>query len=191
MKPPKPERNNQQDLFRHRLDNIINMKHELVVLGNAVDWESLDVHFGKFFSENGRPGISCRMMVGLHLLKHTYGMSDEGVCERWVHDPYFQYFCGEIFFQHEFPIERSSMTHWRKRVGDEALNILLQESLVLALKLKALKPQNLTKVTVDTTVQEKAVTFPTDAKLHYKAIKRLGTIAKEQGIDLRQSYMFG
>ncbi len=189
MKPPKPEKNHQQDLFRNRLDQIINMKHQLVVLAAAIDWERLDEHFGKFFSQNGRPGIASRMMISLHLLKHIYGLSDEGACERWVHDPYFQYFCGETFFQHDFPIERSFMTHWRKRVEDEALNILLQESLVLALKPKALKPQDLTKVTVDTTVQEKAVTFPTDAKLHYKAIERLGAIAKEQGIDLRQSYV--
>ena len=128
-------------------------------------------------------------MVGLHILKHTYALSDEEVCDRWVENPYFQYFCGETFFQHDFPIERSSMTHWRKRVGDESLKVLLQESLVLGLKSKALKPQDLTKITVDTTVQEKAITFPTDAKLHYKAIEKLGEAAKEHGVELRQSYV--
>lgn len=189
MKPPKPEKNNQQDLFRQRLDNIINMRHELVLLSHGVDWEQLDTHFGQFFSENGRPGIPSRMMIGLHILKHTFALSDEEVCARWVENPYFQYFCGETFFQHDFPIERSSMTHWRKRVGDESLTMLLQESLHIALKAKAIKPQDLTKITVDTTVQEKAITFPTEAKLHYKAIERLGEMAKEKGLNLRQSYV--
>lgn len=189
MKPPKHQKNNQQDLFRQRLDSIINMRHELVLLSHGIDWDRLDIHFGQFFSQNGRPGIPSRMMIGLHILKHTYALSDEEVCARWVENPYFQYFCGETFFQHDFPIERSSMTHWRKRVGDEALNILLQESLFVALKTKALKPQDLTKITVDTTVQEKAITFPTDAKLHYKAIEKLGEVAKDNGIDLRQSYV--
>ena len=189
MRPPKHQKNNQQDLFRQRLDNIINMRHELVLLSHGVDWDRLDIHFGQFFSENGRPAISSRMMIGLHILKHTFALSDEEVCARWVENPYFQYFCGETFFQHNFPIERSSMTHWRKRVGDEALTVLLQESLCVALKAKALKPQDLTRITVDTTVQEKAITFPTDAKLHYKAIERLGDSAKEHGIDLRQSYI--
>lgn len=189
MKPPKAQINTHQDLFRHRLENIINLRHELVQLSHGIDWERLDVHFGQFFSENGRPAIPSRMMIGLHILKHTFALSDEEVCARWVENPYFQYFCGETFFQHDFPIERSSMTHWRKRVGDEALNALLQESLFVALKTKALKPQDLTKVTVDTTVQEKAITFPTDAKLHYKAIEQLGEIAKKAGLDLRQSYV--
>lgn len=178
MRPPKPQENKEQDLFRERLDNIINMKHELVVLAHGIDWGHLDAHFGQFFSKDGRPGISCRMMVGLHILKHTFALSDEEVCARWVENPYFQYFCGEAFFQHRFPIERSSMTHWRKRVGDEALNVLLQESLCVALRAKALKPQDLTKIMADTTVQEKAITFPTDSKLHYKAIERLGSIKR-------------
>jgi IS5 family transposase len=189
MRPPKPQTNNQQDLFRHRLENIINMRHELVILADGIDWDRLDEHFGTFFSQNGRPGIPSRMIIGLHILKHTFALSDEEVCTRWIENPYFQHFCGETFFQHDFPIERSSMTHWRKRVGDEALKTLLQESLMLALRSKALKPQDLTKITGDTTVQEKAITFPTDAKLHYKAIEKLGETAKEHGIDLRQSYV--
>lgn len=79
MKPPKPEKNKSQDLFRQRLDNIINMRHELVILSHGIDWERLDTHFGQFFSENGRPGIPSRMMIGLHILKHTLALSDEEV----------------------------------------------------------------------------------------------------------------
>ena len=129
MRPPKHQPNNQQDLFRHRLENIINMRHELVILAHGIDWDRLDNHFGQFFSANGRPAIPTRMMVGLHILKHTFALSDEEVCARWVENPYFQYFCGEAFFQYDLPIERSSMTHWRKRVGDEALKDQSQANL--------------------------------------------------------------
>ena len=111
-------------------------------------------------------------MIGLLLLKHIYGLSDEGVCERWVHDPYFQYFTGEEFFQHTFPHERSDLSHWRKRLGDK-LELLLAESLRVAHEAGALRSQDLKRVTVDTTVQPKAITFPTDAKLLHAAIKGL------------------
>ena len=112
------------------------------------------------------------------LLKHTYGLSDEQVWDRWVHDPYFQYFTGEAFFQHELVHERSGLSHWRKRVGDH-LDILLQETLRLAHDTGALKKSDLARVTVDTTVQPKNITFPTDAKLLETAIHQLGRLAKK------------
>lgn len=90
MRPPKAQLDNQQDLFRHRLENIINMRHELVILAHGINWERLDDHFGKFFSENGCPGIFSRMMIGLHILKHTFALSDEEVCAQWIENPYFQ-----------------------------------------------------------------------------------------------------
>src|SRR3954468_466611 len=90
-----------------------------------------------------------RFMIGLLLLKHTYGLSDEGVCERWVHDPYFQFFTGQEFFQHAFPHERSDLSHWRKRLGDK-LELLLAESLRVAHEAGALRGQDLKRVTVDT-----------------------------------------
>jgi IS5 family transposase len=119
-------------------------------------------------------------MIGLLLLKHIYGLSDEGVCERWVHDPYFQYFTGEEFFQHAFPHERSDLSHWRKRLGDR-LELLLAESLRVAHATGALRGKDLARVTVDTTVQPKNITFPTDAKL-------LNRLATKHGVRLRQSY---
>lgn len=188
MRPHSNEKNRQADLFRSQLDQIINLKHELVILGQLIDWLHLEKKFGAFYHETGRPGVSTRLMVGIHILKQMYCLSDEGVCERWVHDPYFQHFCGESFFQHELPMERSSMTHWRKRVGEEAAITMLQESLTVAVKSKALKIQDLKKVTVDTTVQEKAIAYPTDWGLHHKAIEHLGKIAVATGITLRQSY---
>src|SRR6201993_155706 len=127
-------------------------------------------------------------MIGLLLLKHIYGLSDEGVCERWVHDPYFQYFTRRVFFQHAFPHERSDLSHWRKRLGRK-LDLLLAESLRLAHESGALRTRDLKRVTVDTTVQPKAITFPTDAKLLHAAIKGLNRLASKHGVRLRQSYL--
>lgn len=128
MKPKTQELSPQADMFRSRLDNIINLRHELVKLSQAIAWDFFEEKISPCYATQGRPGIPTRLIVGLHLLKHMYNLSDDGVCERWVHDPYFQYFCGETYFQHDFPIERSSMTHFRQRVGEEFCISLLQES---------------------------------------------------------------
>jgi IS5 family transposase len=127
-------------------------------------------------------------MAGLSILKHTYNLSDEGLCARWLESPYFQYFCGEEFFRHQLPFDRSSMTRWRKRMGEEKLIALLQESLAVAAKTKALRLSDLREAVVDTTVQEKAASFPTDAKLCHRARERLVRLAKRHGVRLRQSY---
>jgi IS5 family transposase len=131
MRPKKPETTRSGDLFRARLDQIINLKHELAQLAGQIDWDFIDGEIAPLYSDKGRPGIPTRFAIGLLLLKHIYGLSDEGVCERWVYDPYFQYFTGEEFFQHEFPHERSDLRHWRKRLGDK-LDLLLTESLRVA-----------------------------------------------------------
>ena len=188
MRPKKHRTTGSGDLFRARLDQIINMKHELVQLAGKVDWDWIDGEIAPLYSENGRPGIATRFMIGLLLLKHIYGLSDEGVCERWVHDPYFQYFTGEEFFQHAFPHERSDLSHWRKRLGNK-LELLLAESLRVAHEAGALRSQDLKRVTVDTTVQPKAITFPTDAKLLHAAIRGLNRLARKHGVRLRQSYL--
>ena len=164
MRPKKHETTVSGDLFRARLEQIINTKHALVQLAGKIDWEWIDGEIAPLYSDKGRPGIETRFVIGLLLLKHIYGLSDEGVCERWVHDPYFQHFTGEEFFQHEFPHERSDLSHWRKRLGDK-LELLLAESLRVAHASGALRARDLKRVTVDTTVQPKAITFPTDAKL--------------------------
>jgi IS5 family transposase len=189
MKPRKQRRSSSDDLFRSRLENIINLRNELVVLGDRIDWGFFEEAYEAFYSEEGRPGVPTRMMVGLHILKHMYDLSDELVCARWVYDPYFQHFTGEEYFQHELVIDRSSMTRWRERIGPEGLEKVFQESLGVAHRTGALRAQDLKRVTVDTTVQEKAITFPTDAKLIHKAREKLVQMAKDQGIDLRQSYV--
>ncbi len=187
MRPKQQQKARHDDLFRARLDQIINMKHALVTLADKIDWAWLDEQLADCFSDEGRPAEPVRFMIGMFLLKHTYGLSDEQVWERWVHDPYFQYFTGEEFFQHALTHERSGMSHWRKRIGDH-LDILLQESLRIAHDTGALKKSDLARVTVDTTVQPKNVAFPTDAGLLEGAIRQLGKLAKEHDVPLRQSY---
>jgi len=103
MRPKKHERMGEGDLFRARLDQIINLKHELAQLAGKIDWDFIDGEIAPLYSDKGRPGIETRFVIGLLLLKHIYGLSDEGVCDRWIYDPYFQHFTGEEFFQHEFP----------------------------------------------------------------------------------------
>src|SRR3954469_22130007 len=188
MRPKKHETTRSGDLFRARLDQIINLKHELAQLADAIDWDWIDGEIAPLYSEKGRPGIETRFAVGLLLLKHIYGLSDEGACERWVYDPYFQHFTGEEFFQHTFPRERSDLSHWRKRLGDR-LELLLAESLRVAHASGALRTRDLARVTVDTTVQPKNITFPTDAKLLHAAIKGLNRLAQKHGVRLRQSYI--
>lgn len=188
MRPRKTKNAGEQDLFRSRLDQIINITHPLARLAGLVDWDRLHDHFAPYYSSKGRAGLPIRLMVGLHLLKHIYALSDEEVCARWEENPYFQLFCGETFFQHRFPLERSSLTHFRGRIDPSALESVLQESLVIACGLGALKLKDLKKVAVDTTVQEKNVAYPTDHGLLQKAILKLGAAARSAGIKLRQSY---
>ena len=188
MRPKQPKTTEEGDLFRARLEQIINMKHELVQLAGKLDWDWIDHEIAPLYSDKGRPGIETRFVIGLLLLKHIYGLSDEAVCERWVHDPYFQHFTGEEFFQHAFPHERSDLSHWRKRLGDK-LELLLAESLRVAHETGALRTRDLKRVTVDTTVQPKAITFPTDAKLLHAAIKGLNRLTRKCGVRLRQSYL--
>jgi IS5 family transposase len=188
MRPKKHQTTGSNDLFRARLDQIINLKHELAQLADKIDWDWIDGEVAPLYSDKGRPGIETRFAIGLLLLKHIYGLSDEGVCERWVYDPYFQHFTGEEFFQHAFPHERSDLSHWRKRLGDK-LELLLAESLRVAHESGALRTKDLKRVTVDTTVQPKAIAFPTDAKLLHAAIKGLNHLAQKHGVRLRQSYI--
>jgi len=189
MRPREQRETGEQDLFRSRLDQIIDTKHALVKLARAIDWRFLEEKFGAVYKDGpGQPPLPTRLMAGLAILKHTYNLSDEVVCELWLENPYYQYFCGEEFFQHRLPLDRSSMTNWRNRMGEERLQALLQESLAVATRTGAMKPEDLARVIVDTTVQPKNITFPTDAKLLNRAREKLVKLAKKLGVELRQSY---
>jgi IS5 family transposase len=189
MRPREHRESGEQHLFRSRLDQVINMDHALVKLARTIDWRFLEEKFGAGYADgSGRPPLPTRLMAGLAILKHTYNLSDEMVCELWIENPYYQYFCGEEFFQHRLPLDRSSMTNWRHRMGEERLQALLQESLAVAARTGAMKPGDLARVIVDTTVQPKNITFPTDAKLLNRAREKLVKLAKKLGVGLRQSY---
>jgi transposase, IS5 family len=172
-----------------RLDQIIDMGHPVVKLAHATNWRFLEEKFGAVYQAGpGRPPLPTRLMAGLAILKHTFNLSDEELCERWLENPYYQCFCGEEFFQHELPFERSSISVWRTRMGEERLQALLQESLAIATRTGAMKPADLSRVIVDTTVQPKNITFPTDAKLLNRAREKLVKLANRLGVQLRQSY---
>jgi IS5 family transposase len=189
MRPKGRRDSGQIDLLRSRLDAIIDLGHPLVKLAGTIDWSFLEQRFGEVYEDSpGRPPLPTRLMAGLAILKHTYDLSDEVLCERWVENPYYQFFCGEEFFQHRLVFDRSSLTRWRQRMGEERLQALLQESLAVAVKTEAIEPSDLNRIIVDTTVQPKNVMFPTDARLLNRAREILVRAAKRCGIKLRQSY---
>jgi IS5 family transposase len=139
--PPKKPTPRSDDLFRSQLDAMIDMEHALVKLAGLIDWSRFDEAYGRFYHQKGRPGLPTRLMAGLHLLKHMEGLSDEAVCARFVENPYHQYFCGEQFFRHKLPLDRSSMTRWRDRIGPDKLELLLAETLSVAMRTNAVTPQ--------------------------------------------------
>src|SRR5215208_7472994 len=183
MGPKERRETGQSDLFRARLDQIVDLDHPLVKLVRAIDWGFLEERCAAVYTDDpGRPPLPTRLMAGLAILKHTYDLSDEVLCERWVENPYYQFFCGEEFFQHRLVFDRSSLTRWRQRMGEEKLQALLQESLAVATRTEAIRPSDLNRVIVDTTVQPKNVMFPTDARLLNRAREILVRLAKGAGI---------
>ena len=179
----------QDDLLRPRLVDIIDMRHELVKLAALIDWEFFETEWAGFFpSDRGRPASSPQLVAGLLYLQHTYRLSDEAVVARLIDSPYVQHFCGETFFQHHVPIDPSSLVRWRKRIGEDGVEWLLTKTIEVGRKSGAVDGNSLTRVAVDTTVMEKNIAHPTDARLYKKARRQLVALAVEGGIDPRQNY---
>ncbi len=177
-------------IFQSRLDQQINMNHPLVKLSQQIDWKSFEERFGSFYVPGkGRPGLPIRLLVGLTYLSRAYKLSDEAVVEFWQGNAYWQYFCGYEYFQIGIPLDASSLVRWRKRIGVEGVEFLFQQTLVTAQRSGKLTEKHLEKVNVDTTVQEKNITFPTDAKLYFKMLLLLTKMAKAENLHLRQSYV--
>ncbi len=188
----KPESTPNDDLllFQAHFNQLLNPSHPLIKLANQIDWAAFDQVFGELYCEHhGAPAKATRLMVGLHYLKHTFNESDESVVAKWVENPYWQAFCGYTHLQHKLPIHPTSMTKWRQRIGQDKLIELLKQTVEVAVTQKHLPRRELKQVNIDTTVQEKNITHPTDSKLLYKAIVKLGQAAKQRGIVLRQSYL--
>lgn len=186
MMPKKPD--NAPDLFRAQLSQILNLDHPLIRLSGKMDWAGLEAEIDLQYSPGpGQPPLPTRLMVGLHYLKYAFNESDESVVARWLENPYWQYFCGYEFLQHELPLHPTSLVRWRERMGDR-LELLLEHSLQVARQEGLLRVRDLERVNVDTTVQEKAVAFPTDARLYQKMRLTLVRAAQDSGVALRQSY---
>ena len=159
-------------------------------MAESIDWQSFEEKFGRVVkASGGRPALATRLMVGLHYLKALYDESDESVVSKWVENPYWQHFCGERVFQHELPCHPTSLVKWRKQIGVDGFEQLLGQIIQTAMRTAVLKPKEIERVNVDTTVQEKAVAFPTDARLYHHARTTLVREARKRGIDLRQSYV--
>lgn len=177
-------------LFQSQLSSILDPDHPLIRLGNAIDWPQIDEAVASLYdSKTGRPGCSSRLMVGLHFLKYAFDESDESVVVRWVENPYWQSFCGCVFMEHHPPIDPSSLSYWRGRMGDDLFERLLGLTINGAKAYGLVKDSYLKQMNVDTTVQEKAIAYPTDARLYDKARRTLVRVARRRGIDLRQSYV--
>ena len=165
MKPQKTKNDPQMELFKRELKGLVKRKHGLVILAEQMNWKAFDERFEGYFCEEGRPAIETRLIVSLHYLKYSYNLSDEETVARWGENPYWQYFSGRQYFEHELPIDPSSMTRWRKRIGKEGAEALLKETIITGIKQGHLTKRQCERVNVDTTVQTKNIRFPTDARL--------------------------
>ena len=179
----KQDKTPQLSIFETPIKNFINLGHELCELSRRIDWESIEKDFAEYYSEIGRPSVPVRRMVGMLLLKHIYNLSDESVVDRWIENPYWQYFTGEVVFQTKKPFDPTDFIYFRDRIGKTGAEKLLKISIQLFGEESEEK-----EVLIDSTAQEKNITYPTDAKLYKKIIKRVNKIAKQEGIELRQTY---
>jgi IS5 family transposase len=165
------------------------MRHELVKLAALIDWEFFEREWAGFFpSGTGRPATLPRLVAGLMYLQHLHRLSDEAVVARWVENPYFQHFTGETFFQHLPPIHPSSLSRWRDRIGDEGAEWLLTKTIEAGCSSGVVDVDSLSQVSIDTTVMEKNIAYPTDARLYEKARAKIVALAQEAGVQLRQTY---
>jgi IS5 family transposase len=203
------------DFFRSRLDAMIDLRHPLAVLGKRMPWASIEATLAPMFerrvregrisadadmfgvapkldcagvSAAGRPRLPIRLMVGLLYLKHAFNESDDSVCERWAQDVYFQFFCGEEYFQPRLPCDPTNLVRFRQALGEAGVEELLATTIAAAVQMKAVKPAEFERVIVDTTVQQKAIAYPTDSRLLEVARARLAQLAQRAGLALKQTY---
>jgi IS5 family transposase len=177
--------NKQRELFRPMLKDFINPKHELSMLVDAIDWMYFEESFKSCYSKKGAPSALLHLIAGCLLLKRLYNLGDGRVPEYRESTPYAQYFCGGVFFEHEFPFDPSGSVHFRKRVGDEGI------AKIFAYSVKIHGPgvsRQARFVLSDTTVQENSTTFPTDARLCKKAIDKCNKIAEQERVRQRQRF---
>ena len=184
--PSKPV---QPDLFKVMLRDLVSKSHELVLLRDAIDWQGIEAAMEPAYSRDGRPSVPVRMMAGLTFLKYMYGLSDEEVLNHWCENPYWQYFCGGEFFEHEPPTDQATMSRWRGRAGETGAQKMLMETLSSAVRHKVAKKRDFERVNVDTTVEEKNIRFPTDARTLDRARERVVATGGKLGIRFSRNYV--
>jgi IS5 family transposase len=188
---PQTINQSQAEIFRNRLSNQIKPNHPLKTLADQISWSVVEEEYAELFDsgiKGGRPAAPVRLVVGLLLLQYLHDLSDEAVCESWVENPYWQYFCGYDFLQWELPLDPSSLSRWRGRLGKEKLEQILKLTVKAGLDTKTIAKKDMEEVTVDTTVMPKHIAFPTDSRLLNKSRERLVKLAKKKGVPLRQNY---
>jgi len=169
--------------FYSTFEEQLSHRHPLYIMAHQIQWQIFEQAFAKYYSDEGRPAKPIRLMVSLLLLKHIRNLSDESIVEQWMENIYYQYFSGEKSYACGVPCEASELVHFRNRIGEQGIELIFKES--IRINGKDGKEQ---EGTVDTTVQEKNITYPTDNKLHRKIINKCVSIAREEQIELRQSY---
>ena len=180
--------NNSPSLFSN-LSDMLNQSHPLYQLADKIDWGKFETAFQPLYcQDNGRPGKPIRLMCGLLILKHLRNLSDESLVEQWGENAYYQYFCGMLEFTPSAPCSSSELVHFRKRIGEKGIELIFQES--IRVNNEDDKGRHHDTAFIDSTVQEKNITYPTDAKLHKKIVKKVLGIVKKLGLPLRQSYAF-
>ena len=189
MKPRKSEDEFQPELLKTQLNHLIDMRHSLVQLANKFNWTRVDeICSAKFCTDNGRPALPSRLVVGLLLIKQMHDLSDVEVCAKFIESPYVQYFCGGVYFEHSIGLTSESLTNWRKRLGTETFEQILVETIHLGLAEEVISPKELSEVISDTTAQEKNITYPTDGKLLCKALEHVVELGLTCGVKFRQTY---
>ena len=181
---PHSPKNTQPNLFHNQLRDMLDSRDPLVALADTINWEQFDDSFEKYYSDIGRPAKPIRLMVGLLILKQLENLSDENAVLQWKRNPYYQYFCGMTEYQPALPCDPTDLVYFRKRIGTEGVEKIFAMSVALHGKDAQEK-----QVIIDTTVQEKNVTYPTDGKLAIKMIHHLYRIARAEGIQLRRTYL--
>ncbi|MGF6606124.1 hypothetical protein OKW45_001024 [Paraburkholderia sp. WSM4175] len=180
---------NEGDFFRQPLREQINLKHPLIRLADLIRWEHLqEVMSASFRSRRRRPATDTRLIAGLRYLQHAFGLSDEEVIWQWVENPNWQVFTRETYLQTKPPLDPSSLTRWRTRLGEAGVEELLAETIEAAKRAGVLKPSSAKRVIVDTTVMEKAIAHPTDSRLLERCRQHLLKAAARHGLKLRQNY---
>lgn len=177
---PNPQ---QMSFIAASLLDQLNPKHPLLQLSQAIPWQYFEQEFSPLYSLNGRPAKPIRLMTGLLILKQLENLSDEKLVQHWVQNPYYQAFCGEVEFQWQFPCDPTDLVYFRRRIGERGCEK------ILAVSINIHGPEALEQeVCVDTTVQEKNITFPTDSKQYRKIIVHCRKIARKYGIKLNRTY---